>query len=937
MCRLLVVNLMTPPDSSESNRQNETTDRTIKRLQARIAGGAEHLRADLAEALLQAAQETAIKNQFETSLKRIDEALNIIRQLVKEGQFELNIFIGRVLLFRAAIIRFHTTPEAGVNAFNEAIRHIVEMGSDGDAQVQNELATALMSKADILIEPLGAYAAALASQEQAAKIWQHLLDHGEMEFRPSLVNALMSCGDSKMQNGDAESAIRELKHAVEIAEEGVEAGELLIQPYYIQSLLKLARLYDQENDMEHAFETVRSAIRTIKNLIADGIDQAQMMFTTLYLHLGMLYEKIRDSEAALAEYNRCRDVYTEIFREQNWGAAESYAFRTGLANVLMCRGNMLADLKRYSEAEEAFEESVWQYQQAAEYKPPEDSDETLILYSIGVVQLNHANMLVVQDKYEEAVELKKKALKALKQRMDAGHDEILPNYLAANQKLVSIRKAQNDGKQVLALLNHAVKILEKTVDEGKLEYRIDLAMTYRQRSIQRDELLKLKPALDDSMKALRLFRMIADDDRDISDVHVAKVQWSELLHQIAVLSLKNGKNDDAFDFLKKEIVDLIHFYEEGNGFVVADLVLGYTQYIDFVETFGNHLEQLKYPVEKFAVRVREVQNLCKHGIELSLQQQTTPTKDLIAKLFFMMKTAFFHKADGVLHRLLEDNESACRSFATSMEHWHLLLGGLENLKAKARYDAAERGEPMPNWDIPGGTNDPYQDRYIFYMNELRETMQLGAKAHLACNRLEKAEELYEKENALTRELAKKGIPNADRFLVVSLTAHARNLEEKYPVEKTKQLFDETLRVLHKRFESGDVVAEDFWVLRRVCRDYLGFLQEKKLPEDAFRISENTVALLEKLQTFPPSTLWMAVCVVLDMHSIDGSPSENALKMGKRYRKLLKRHPDFKTDKDLKRYDRALKARLDEVTKKILLEQSVPPEPQSEGKATAECQ
>ena len=897
------------------------TDRAIKRLQARVADGADHLRAELAEALLQAAQETAVKDQFAISLKRIDEALKIIRQLVNEGEFELNIFIGRVLLFRAAITRFHVSPKAGVNAFNEAIRHLVETGSDTDAPVQNELATALMSKADILIDPLGAYSAALASQERAVQIWQHLLDLGNVEFRQALISALMSCSDSKMQNGDAESAIADLKHAVDIAEEGVEAGETLIQPYYVQALLKLARLYDHENDIDHAFETVRSAIRNIKKLIGDGVDQAKMMFTTLYLHLGMLHEKMRNSEAALAEFDRCRDVYAEIFREQNWGASESYAFRTGLANVLMCRGNMLADLKRYAEAEEAFEESVWQYQQAAGYKPSGDNDTTLIPYSIGVVQLNHANLLVVQERYEEAVELKKKALKALKRRMDAGHGEIMPNYLAAQQKLISIRKIQGDTKQALTLLGTVIKVLEKTIDEGHLEYRVDLAMTYRQRSILRDELQRIKLALDDSMKALRLFRMLADDDRDISDVHVAKVQWSELLHQIAVLILKNGSNDDAFEFLKKELTDLVRFYEEGNDFVAADLMLGYTQYIDFVETFGDHLDNLKYTAEKFAARVQEVQALCKHGIELSLLQQTKTAKNLIAKLFFMMKTAYFHKADGVLYRLLENKEAACKSFETSIEHWHILLGGLDNLKAKAKYDAAEKGEPMPDWDIPGGADDPYQDRYIFYMNELREAMQLCAKAQLACGRTEQAEELYEKENTLTRELAKNGVPNADRFLIVSLASHARNLEEKYPVEKTEQLFDEALQVLYKRFESGDIVAEDFWVLRRICRDYLNFLQEKKLPEKVFRISEDTLAVLEKVQTFPPPALWMAVCVVLDMHSIDGGPLEESLSKCKRARKLLKRHPDFKTDKDLKQYDKALKARLDEVTKKIMRERS----------------
>ena len=903
-----------PSNSSEHNRHNETTDRAIKRLQARIADGDDHLRPELAEVLMRSAQESAVEEQFAMSLKRIDEALKIIRQLVKEGEFELNVPVGRALLFRAAITRFHQGPEAGVNAFNEAIRHIVDTGSADDAAIQNELAVALMSKADILIDPLGAYAAALAAQEQAAKIWRHLLHQGNLEFRQPLITALMACSDSKVQNGDPENAISDLKDAAEIAEEGVEANEITIQPLFIQTLLKLARLFDQDGKIDEAFETLRSAVRTVNKLIASGVSQAKMMFTTLYLHLGMLYEKIHDSASALNEFDRCRDVFVEMFREAQWGAAESYVFRTGLANVLMCRGNMLADLKRYAEAEQAFEESVWQYQQATEHKPADDHDETLIPYSIGVVQLNHANLLVTQGKIDEAIVLKEQAIAALHRRMEAGHDEIIPNVMAAYRKLIGIRQMQNDTAKVLELMNNVISILERAVDDGKLEYRVDLALTYRQRGIQRDELRDIPAALEDLMRAMQVFRAIADDDRDLPDVHVSKIQWSELLHQIAVIKVKQNKSDEAFEFLHKEIADIEHFYNEGNDFTAVDLLLAYTQYVNFVETFGNHLDELNYPPEKFAQRIKEVQNYCRRGIELSQQRQCQVAQDMIAQLFFMMKAAFFYKANGILYRLLKEhesaNESAWQSFEKSIEHWNLLLGGLEKLKAKDRYDAAEKGDPTPDWDIPGGADDPYQDRYIFYMNELRETMQLGAKALLACGRKEESASWFEKENALTRELAHNKVYNADRFLVVSLTSHARSLMLDYPIEKTKTLYEEALEVLQKRFGSGDIVAEDFWVLKRICKDYLDFLREKQLFEEARRISDNTATMLWAVETFPPPNLWMEVCMVLEIPENDKMPVEQIQEIRKKHRKLLKRHPEYKSSKILKRYDRILKTRLD---------------------------
>jgi tetratricopeptide (TPR) repeat protein len=900
-------------NSSESPRRNNANDRNIKRLQDKIANGDEHLRAELAEALMRSAQEAALEEKFDFCLKRTEEAIKIIRQLVKEGQLELDVFVGRTLLFRAAVTRFHKGPQAGVNAFNEAIHHIADTGSDSDPQIQNELAIALMSKADILIDPLGAYAAALASQEQAAKIWQHLVDQGNPEFRQPLVSALLACSDSKVQNGDAESALRDLKEAAEIAEEAmVDSEDLGIQPLFIQTLIKLSKLYEQEDSIDKAFETLRSAVNTVQKLIEGGIDQARMMYTTLYLHIGMLYEKTRDSASALAEFDRCRDVYTEIFREHDWGTNESYAFRSGLANVLMCRANMLADLKRYAEAEQTFEESVWQYQQAAEHRPQGDTDDTLIPYSIGVVQLNHANLLVIQDKIEEAVALKTQALAALESRMAAGHEEILPNFLTAHRKLINIRQMQGDNVQVLALMDKMVGILEKVVDDGKLEFRLDLGLTYRHRSVQHDEQRNYDASLRDAMRALQTFRMIADDDRDLSDVHVAKVQWSELLHQIAVLKVKVGKSTEAFDFMRREIADVVRFYEEGNDFVAVDLLLCYTQYFNFVETFGNHIEELKYPAEEFAQRLQEARAYCQSGITVSEKRQGETGQNLIAKLFFMMKTAFFHKAIGILYRMSKNEDWASHSFETSIERWHALLAGLENLKAKDRYDAAEKGEPMPDWDIPGGANDPYHDRYIFYINELRETMQLAAKAYFAGERQADAERLFEKENALTRELAHNGIHNADRFLIVSLTSHARSLVKHYPVEKTMQLYDEALQMLEKRFASGDIVGEDFWVLRRVNKDYFDFLWEKYLVDIASRVLENLSSILWSVETFPSPNLWEEVCSVLESHAQYGKTTEEIVDICQRHRKLVKRHPDFKSDKGLKRYDRALKARVDEI-------------------------
>jgi hypothetical protein len=71
-------------------------------------------------------------------------------------------------------------------------------------------------------------------------------------------------------------------------------------------------------------------------------------------------------------------------------------------------------------------------------------------------------------------------------------------------------------------------------------------------------------------------------------------------------------------------------------------------------------------------------------------------------------------------------------------------------------------------------------------------------------------------------------------------------------------------------------------------------------------------LLETVQTFPPPKLWMEVCMVVEIPENSGTSPEQLQIVCKRHRKLLRRHHEFKSSKELKRYDRALKTRLDTV-------------------------
>jgi hypothetical protein len=191
-------------------------------------------------------------------------------------------------------------------------------------------------------------------------------------------------------------------------------------------------------------------------------------------------------------------------------------------------------------------------------------------------------------------------------------------------------------------------------------------------------------------------------------------------------------------------------------------------------------------------------------------------------------------------------------------------------------------------------------------------MQLAAKSYLAWDKEEEAQSHYAKENALTRELTQNGVHNADRFLVASLISQAANLDEVNPVERTIQLFAEALQILIKRLQGDDVVGEDFWMLKRLCKKYLGFLRDKDRHDEARRIANAVLVFFESAKVFPKTGVWMEASMVLEVCVTHGCSPEELQEVYKRHRKLLRKHPGFKTDKGLKAYDRLLKKRLDEL-------------------------
>ncbi|MDR0336014.1 MAG: hypothetical protein LBI18_02890 [Planctomycetaceae bacterium] len=959
---------------------HETPEEAAIRLRAKIAAGESYLKPELAKVLMLSAQQSAVNRQYEEALFRVDEALDIAEKLIENDQIELQTFLVPCFLFRATITLVHRGTEAGLVAFNEAIQYFIDKTDRHNPLIQNGVAVALVNKAKILTNPLGAYSTAIAAQEQAVKIWQHLLVTDSTEYRQQLITALLECGDLKISCGNPEKALPDFREALEIVQTGITDGRTELYPILIQVLLKLTKLYDQLGDLPNAFYSVRESIQIVHDLVNGGESQAKLMLTTLYLQHGILLDQRDQHALALEEFDRCRDVYHEILRWNDKPIAGNYVLRIGLANVLMYRGNMLSALERYDEAMIAFDESTKQYQHAAEFRPENDDDETFIPYSIGIVQLNQASMFVAQAQWEKALELKTKALQAFHLRLEAGHDEILPNLVSAYRKMMTILQKLGKHAELFTWLKGLRKLLESVIEEGKLEFRNDLASVYHLYCVLWEEQDNLFEAEQNALQSLRILRSIADEETDAPQIHFAKIQWSELLKHVAFLRTRQHRLGDAVRLFQNAIDDVTGLMNEGNKAAVYDVLLAYSQFTTFMEVIVDNkndnddddcddeendndvsdtdsdtelntepesdsemdsaavlqndqlpeliLRRLEafsakdtdtlpegttpYSSEYFRDWIDQTLKVCSLGIELIRQQQIKRNEQSINQ-FFSTKMAFFHKTRSSLFLLRNDLERAREELSLAAEQWELLLLGLEKLKAKNAYFALESGTSDGNV-MENDFGETYRNRSLYFVGELRSILQSWANTCLTLNRFEEAEHIFNREIDSIRKLVQQEIPNADRFLILSLVNYAKAVENSFSIARALILFDEARQLVRKRLRQKAIISDDYALFVHVYLAYSLFLIKNGKADYvaelmSYYVEDMKISVAIRSE-FPSASIWLELCRAFEVHTLWLTDPMKRKNIRVQQRQLLAQHPEFYSDSQLREWDQQLAKELE---------------------------
>ncbi|MDR1479453.1 MAG: tetratricopeptide repeat protein [Planctomycetaceae bacterium] len=941
--------------SNHGDRQRETLDDAVRRLRGELASGELHVRPELAELLLRQSHFAAESTRVDDAVRLVNESIAIIGELVDEGQFEFRLPVVRCKMFKAILVRVQKGVEAALQEYNDVIRYINENVSPDDSNGMNMLAITLMNKSDIL-SGIGANAAAVAAQELAARRWGELVGEGSYEFRSQLITALLALGNTHIQTGDLTAGLADYQRSLEFIREGIDRrsfeDETDYTGYLIQALMNISRLADRFGNTRDAISYANEAIDTVVGIVTSGQPQIVPILTGLYQHRGMLLDKEGNHLAALDDFERARDIYRQSLRHGHLGSPADYVVRTGLANVLMCCANIYVNLERIAEAEVTYDEAVRIYQQAAEFRPVVDDDETFIPYSIGIIRLNYANMLIDQERFSEAITLQKQAVAELRSRYDDEHPEILPNLISAYRKMAGVQRSLLDFQAVFATLDKLVALLDSAIEQGNFEFRSELAMAFALRSVVHRELNKTDAAIGDIVRAMNLFRAISDDEIDVPETPWSKLQWGESLVEIARLYFAKGKFVEGFEFFRKQIDTPYPEDEVSNRSRLFDLLFGYSQYIEFVAKFSQNDSSKSLAKEELSSVIDGAIDIANRGIELvkkfdpalsevvksavidnnelrkfdlrneanqnneeaennsnnktadNKTSKEKTTDDPIIRLFFFMKYTFFHQLRGFLYQDIGEAELAISDYEVSFIGWMTLIADLDKLFLQRQYyvrelEAMRAMESERQFDgnyfesmksvvemerrVP--PTDFFEDRWRYYVSELRGMLQRWALLELSIGRVERAGVVYRLDVNLARDMVRRNTANADRFLVVSLLSYAKAMDVIGVVDESCQAFTEVLGLMLNRLSLSDCCLEDYEMFRHTMLAFSSFLSRNEHADQMRDLLEYYVNSLENFKlTLPDWQQWQELCSLPEIKSL---PED----FKQRVNNLLKKHPE----------------------------------------------
>jgi tetratricopeptide (TPR) repeat protein len=278
--------------------------------------------------------------------------------------------------------------------------------------------------------------------------------------------------------------------------------------------------------------------------------------------------------------------------------------------------------------------------------------------------------------------------------------------------------------------------------------------------------------------------------------------------------------------------------------------------------------------------------------------------DPIVRLFFFMKYTFFHQLRGYLYQDIGEADLAVRDYEESFIGWITLIEDLDKLflqrqyyvreleamramEAEHQFDGNyfENIKSMAEMERRVPPTDFFEDRWRYYVSELRGTLQRWALLELSAGKIERAGSVYRLDVNLARDMVRRKITNSDRFLVVSLLSYAKAMDVSGNIDESFEAFTEVLDLMLNRLSFLDCCLEDYEMFRHIMLAFSSFLGRSDHADQVKDLLEHYVGSLENFKLkLPDWRQWQELCSLPEIKSVSEEFKQ-------RCNNLLKKHPE----------------------------------------------
>ena len=309
---------------------------------------------------------------------------------------------------------------------------------------------------------------ARARYEEAAAIYQALIDADQPQYRPNLAHTRMNEGVALTQLNRPKEALARYEEAVRIYRILIGDGQTQYRPDLARTLMNESAAIVKLNRLEEARAQCEEVAGIFQALIDEGHLHYRSSLAGTWLNEGAALNDLNRPEEALSRYEEAAGIFQVLITEgQSQYRSDLAMTRVNEGNSLIRLGCPEKALARYKDAASIYQALVSVGGEDHQYRP-----------DLAHIWLNEGAALNDLNRPEEALSRYEEAAGTFRALIAEGQNQYRPNLADARMSEGVTRTHLGRPEEALSRYEEAAGIFRALIAEGQNQYRPNLALTW---------------------------------------------------------------------------------------------------------------------------------------------------------------------------------------------------------------------------------------------------------------------------------------------------------------------------------------------------------------------------------------------------------------------------------------------------------------------------